>query len=149
MCRSGPLGPVWPGGAVTDIGSVCASRDLRLESKPQHRVIFGSSKGFVIMFCRFLDILPPNLRFFGFPLKMGLSKDDPMVGLRFKPQATSRTHGANIGHGPRGPNGPKGPKRHFFNGTRKIENLEVTYQQNDETCLKTLWRSQRGPYGGA
>ena len=30
-----------------------------------------------------------------------------------------------------GPRGPRGPKRHFFNGTRKIENLEVTYQQND------------------
>ena len=69
----GPVGPVWPGGAVTDIGSVCASRDLRLESKPHHRVIFGSTKGFVIMFCRFLDNLPPNFRFFEFPLKMGLS----------------------------------------------------------------------------
>ena len=61
-----------------------------------------------------------------------------MVGLGFKPQVTSRTHGANIGHGPRGPRGPSGPKRHFFNGTRKVANLEVKYQQNDETCLKTL-----------
>ena len=56
---------------MTDIGSVCATRDLRLESKPHHRVVFGSSKVFVIMFCRFLDILPPNLRFFGF-IEMGL-----------------------------------------------------------------------------
>ena len=71
-----------------------------------------------------------------------------MVGLRFKPQVTSRTHGANIGHGPRGPRGPIGPKWEFFNGTRKIANLEVFHQQNDETCLKTLWRSPRGPYGG-
>ena len=46
MGLSGPLGPPWPrgavtDGAVTDIGSVCASRDLRLESKSHHRVIVG------------------------------------------------------------------------------------------------------------
>ena len=65
----GTAGTPWP---VTDIGSVCAIRDLRLESKPHHRVIFGCTKGFLSMFCRFIDILPPNFRFFGFPLKMGL-----------------------------------------------------------------------------
>ena len=59
----GPVGPVWPGGAVTDIVSACATCDLRLESKPHHRILFGPTKGFVIMFCRFLDILPPNFRF--------------------------------------------------------------------------------------
>ena len=41
--------------------------------------------------------------------------------------------------------GPRGP---FSMGTQKIANLEVKYLQNDETCLKTLWRSPRGPYGG-
>ena len=69
----GPVGTAGTAGAVTDIGSVRATRDLRLESKPHHRVIFGSTKGFLSMLCRFRDKLPPNLRFFGFPLKMGLS----------------------------------------------------------------------------
>ena len=63
VSRLGPLGPVWPGGAVTDIGSVCASRELRLEFKAHHRVLFGTSKGFLSMFRRFVDMSPPNFRF--------------------------------------------------------------------------------------
>ena len=67
----GPVGPVWPGGAVTDIGSVCASRDLRLESKPHHRVIFGSSKGFVIVFCRSPGYFTSNIGDFSVPIENG------------------------------------------------------------------------------
>ena len=63
----------WPHGSVTDIGSVCASRDLRLEFKPHHRVLFGTSKGFLSMFRRFFDMSPPKFRFCESPLKMGLS----------------------------------------------------------------------------
>ena len=63
----------------------------------------------------------------------GAPKKDPIVGLGFKPQVTTRTHGVNIRRGTTGPNGPNGPKRRFFNGTRKIEILEVKYQ-NDGTC---------------
>ena len=58
-----------------------------------------------------------------------------MEGLGFKPQVTSRTSDDNIGHGtigPSGPNGPNGPERPIFNGDRKIEILEVKYQENDK-----------------
>ena len=34
-----------------------------------------------------------------------------MVGLKFEPQVTSRTHGANIGHGTMGPKVPTRYKR--------------------------------------
>ena len=55
------------------------------------------------------------------------------VGLGFEPQLTTRTHGANIGHGTMGPEVPGGPEWDFFNGTRNIENLEVKYLENDKT----------------
>ena len=52
----------------------------------------------------------------------GGPKEDPMVVLKVEPQLTTRTHGANIGHGTMGPEVPGGPEWDFFNGTRKIEN---------------------------
>ena len=59
----GTVGTVGTDGAVTNIVVACATRDLRLESKPRDRVLFGSSKGCAIIFCGFFDISPPKFRF--------------------------------------------------------------------------------------
>ena len=58
-----------------------------------------------------------------------------MERLELEPQVTSRTHGANIGHGPRGPSGPNGP-----NGPKNVldENLKRLLCKNDEIWCKFL-----------
>ena len=56
-----------------------------------------------------------------------------MVGLKFAPQVTSRTHGANIGHGTMG-QGYQGACMGFFQWDSQNRNLEVNYLENDKTC---------------
>ena len=63
-----------------------------------------------------------------------------MVGLKFEPQLTTRTHGANIGHGTTGPNGPNGPKRENVTVPYKNQNLKRLLCKNDEIWCKFLCR---------
>ena len=65
----------------------------------------------------------------------GAPKEDPIVGLGFKPQVTSRTSDDNNGHGTIGPSGPNGAERPIFNGDRKIEILEVKYQGERQNMI--------------
>ena len=61
-----------------------------------------------------------------------------MAGLELEPQVTSRTHGANIGHGTMGPNGPKGAQTGNVTVPYKNQNLKRLPCKNDEIWCKFL-----------